>query len=99
MAKTRILNKAIDASPLEVFPKFVTSQEAKGVSDKTVKTYQQHFHAIGKHIDLSKSFRELTKEDLDNMIVSMRRSGLAHNSISSYARVFRTFLKWCRENG
>ena len=99
MAKTRILNKAIDASPQELFPKFVASQTAKGVSEKTIKTYYQHFHAIGKHIDLSKSFRELTKEDLDSTIVSMRRSGLAHNSISSYARVFRTFLKWCRENG
>ena len=99
MPKTRIFNTEIDASPLEVFPKFVASQAAKGVSDKTIKTYQQHIHAIGKHLDLSKKFQEMTKEDLDNMIVSMRRSGLAHNSISSYTRVFRTFLKWCREGG
>ena len=27
----------------------------------------------------------------------MRNSGLAHNSISSYTRVLRTYLKWCRE--
>ena len=33
------------------------------------------------------------------MIVSMREDGLAHNSIASYTRVFRTFLKWCNEEG
>lgn len=33
------------------------------------------------------------------MIVSMRKSGLAHNSVSSYARVFRSFLNWCKEEG
>lgn len=33
------------------------------------------------------------------MIVSMRSSGLAHNSISSYCRVLRTFLNWCKRSG
>lgn len=99
MARKRIVNVSSDVSVLDVFPKFIASQEAKGVSEKTIKTYRQHLRSIGKHIDLSAHFNELTKEDLDNMIVSMRQSGLAHNSISSYARVFRTFLKWCRENG
>lgn len=33
------------------------------------------------------------------MVVSMRQSGLAHNSISSYLRVFRTFLNWCAGQG
>lgn len=33
------------------------------------------------------------------MIVSMRSSGLAHNSISSYCRVLRTFLNWFKRSG
>lgn|GEM_PF-2967873 len=33
------------------------------------------------------------------MVISMRQSGLAHNSISSYLRVFRTFLNWARKAG
>ena len=33
------------------------------------------------------------------MIVSMRNAGLAHNTISSYCRVLRTFLNWCKRNG
>lgn len=33
------------------------------------------------------------------MVISMRQSGLAHNSICSYLRVFRTFLNWARKAG
>ncbi len=33
------------------------------------------------------------------MIVSMRESGLATNSISSYVRVFKTFMNWSRQQG
>ena len=43
--------------------------------------------------------KELTNRQLEEMIVSMRKSGLAHNSISAYARVFRTFLNWCQRQG
>lgn len=83
----------------EVFPRFVNAQMAKGVSDKTVLTYNRHFHSLGYHLDMTMTFDELTKEALDSMLVSLRKSGVSPNSISSYARVFRTFLKWCRAEG
>lgn len=99
MAKNKIIKVNSSSNIDEVFPRFVASQTAKGLSDKTIKTYFNHFHSISKHLDTSLSFNELDKSILDDMIVSMRQSGLAHNSISSYLRVFRTFLKWCREQG
>ena len=77
------------------FEDFVVSQMAKGVSDKTVETYRSHFKSIGKYLDTEITFDALKQTDLDRMVVSMRQSGLAHNSISSYLRVFRTFLNWC----
>lgn len=83
----------------EVFPRFVNAQMAKGVSDKTVLTYNRHFHSLGYHLDMTMTFDELTKEALDSMLVSLRKSGVSPNTISSYARVFRTFLKWCRAEG
>lgn len=83
----------------EVFPRFVDAQMAKGVSDKTVLTYNRHFHSLGYHLDMTMTFDELTKEALDSMLVSLRKSGVSPNTISSYARVFRTFLKWCRAEG
>lgn len=83
----------------EIFPRFVNAQTAKGVSDKTVLTYNRHFRSLGYHLDMRMTFDELTKEALDSMLVSLRKSGVSPNTISSYARVFRTFLKWCRAEG
>ena len=77
----------------------MVAQSAKGVSDKTVETYHAHFRSIGKHLDTSLTFDVLKQTDLDRMVVSMRQSRLAHNSISSYLRVFRTFLNWARKAG
>ena len=81
----------------ELFPRFVAAKIAEGVSEKTVHTYHQHWMCIGKHIDLDRTLSEISQDDINNVVVSMRKSGLAHNSISSYTRVFRTFLKWCRD--
>lgn len=99
MKRQRIKKVQVSATIEEAFPRFVASAIARGVSDKTVQTYHEHIHCIGKHLDLTTTFQELTQEDLDEMIVSMRDSGLAHNSIASYTRVFRTFLKWCNQEG
>ena len=54
------------------FEDFVVAQMAKGVSDKTVDIYHAHFHSIGKHLDTTLTFDELTQSDLDRMVVSMR---------------------------
>ena len=83
----------------EVFGDFVISQTAQGLSEITIATYRCHIHSISKHLDIQKPMNTLTKADLEAMVVSMRRSGLAHNSISSYCRVLRTFLNWSKRNG
>ena len=83
----------------EAFPRFVNAQTAKGVSDKTIQTYHRHFRSLGHHLDMTMTFDELSKDTLDSMLVSLRKSGVSPNTISSYARVFRTFLKWCRGEG
>ena len=97
MKKNRIEMTANSVSLSDVFPRFVASKIAEGVSEKTENTYYSHWKCIGKHLDLNKTFDEITQDDINNLVVSIRRSGLAHNSISSYTRVLRTFLKWCRE--
>ena len=81
------------------FDEFVVAQTAKGLTEPTIKNYHAHFHSISKHINIEKSFSDLTQADIDGMIVSMRKSGLATNSISSYVRVFKTFMNWSRQQG
>ena len=99
MAKKRLQMAQKSWKIEEIFPRFVNAQMAKGVSDKTVLTYNRHFRSLGYHLDMTMTFDELTKEALDSMLVSLRKSGVSPNTISSYARVFRTFLKWCRAEG
>lgn len=86
-------------SVAEVFDDFVVSQTAQGLSDITIATYRHHIHSISNHLDIQKPLEALTRKDLEAMVVSMRASGLAHNSISSYCRVFRTFSNWCQRAG
>lgn len=86
-------------SVAEVFDDFVVSKMAQGLSDITIATYRQHIRSISNHLDIQKPMEALTRKDLEAMVVSMRASGLAHNSISSYCRVFRTFSNWCRNCG
>ena len=99
MSRKKITVATPDSPICEVFPRFVASQTAKEVSDKTISTYHAHFHCIGRHLDLSMPLCDLTKEDLEDMVLSMRQAGLAHNTISSYSRVLRTFLNWCGAEG
>ena len=99
MARKRIRMNTSTITLEEAFPHFLTAKTAEGICEKTLKTYSSHFHCIGKHLDLGMTFEELTKEHLDLLVVSMRRSGLSHNSISSYMRVMRTFMKWSRTQG
>lgn len=93
--KIRMKSADEKLSMKEAFEAFVVAQTAKGISEKALSTYNSYFRAIGNHLDPALTFDALQQSDLDGMIVSMRKSGLAHNSISSYLRVFRTFLHWC----
>lgn len=83
----------------EVFNEFVLAQTADGLAEATIRNYKLHLHSISKHLDIQKPLCDLTKKELEQMIISMKKSGLAHNSISAYARVFRTFLNWCSREG
>lgn len=99
MARKITMGAQSRKSVAEVFDDFVVSKMAQGLSDITIATYRQHIRSISNHLDIQKPMEALTRKDLEAMIVSMRSSGLAHNSISSYCRVFRTFSNWCRGCG
>ncbi|MBR5156975.1 MAG: site-specific integrase [Clostridia bacterium] len=81
----------------ETFDDFIMSRKAKGLSDKTIVSYNSHFKAIQKYTSVDIPIAELSKEDLESMVANMRNAGLAANSISSYVRVVKAFLSWCND--
>jgi len=81
----------------ETFKDFIVSRKTKGLADKTIDSYQNHFHAVSKHLDINRDIADLTKSDLDSMIASMRGAELSANSISSYTRLLKSFFSWCNE--
>jgi len=80
---------------LEVFEMFVVSQMAKGVSDITVRNYRYNMRNMKNYFDANQPFDEVTKRDIEGMIVGMRKAGLAHNTIATYNRMLKTFYNWC----
>lgn len=83
----------------ETFDDFLLSRKAKGLTEKTLTTYKQHFSSIGKHIETDKPIEEVNKADLEEMVSSMRDAGLASNSIKSYTRTLKSFFSWCNAEG
>ena len=82
MPKIKMKSPAESLTIRAAFKDYAIHKEALGVKEKTLETYWQQLHAISKHLDLDMTFAELTKKDLDMMIISMKRSGLAQNSIN-----------------
>ena len=99
MAKRITMNTEKGKSYAEVFARFITARTASGVSDITIRNYHNNLHTIGKYLDIDTPIEKLTKSQIDDMVVAMREAGLAHNSISTYLRIVRTFLNWCSKEG
>ena len=83
----------------DAFREFVVDATARGLSPKTIRNYEHHFHSVSKHMDVDVPLGKLNRNTVNEMVVSMRESGLSHNSISSYTRVVGTFLRWCDKLG
>ncbi len=60
----------------EVFEMFVISQTAKGVADITIRNYHSHMNNISHYLDTEKPFEDVTKRDIEAMIVAMRKAGI-----------------------
>ena len=56
------MRKVQEAKLSEVFSLYLASAAAKGVKDKTLKTYEQHFNAISKRLNVD-SNRDIGEYD------------------------------------
>ena len=96
----RITMRKVQETKLsEVFTLYLASAAARGVKDKTLRTYEQHFNAISKRLDVDSNISLITSKHLDKMILRMREDGLSDSSINSYTRTLKVFFSWCNEQG
>ena len=87
------------SSVSEYFDLYLSSAAARGVKDKTLQTYKNHFRSIAKRMDVTVPMNRLNSQDLENMILNMREEGLSASSINSYTRTLKVFFSWCNEEG
>ena len=93
------MRKTQETKLSEIFTLYLASAAGRGVKDKTLQTYKQHFHSISKRMDVTVPMDCLNASDLDNMILKMREEGLSDCSINSYTRTLKVFFSWCNEEG
>ena len=86
-----------EASLKQLFTDFLTSRKALGATDKTIKTYREHFQAMSHYLNGDEPISQFQKRDIEAMIVEMRDKGLSPNSIKSYLITLRAFVNWGRE--
>ena len=58
------------SSVSEYFDLYLSSAAARGVKDKTLQTYKNHFRSIAKRMDVTVPMNRLNSQDLENMISS-----------------------------
>ena len=89
----------MSATSEETFSDFIISKKTKGLTEKTLQSYQSQFQVVARHMDVKMDITMLQKADLDAMIISMRDASLSPNSINSYTRTLKSFFSWCNEQG
>ena len=53
----------------EYFSLYLSSAAARGVKDKTLQTYKNHFRSIAKRMDVTVPMNRLNSQDLEDMIL------------------------------
>ena len=65
------MRKTQETKLSEIFTLYLASAAARGVKDKTLRTYEQHFNAISKRLDVDSNISQITSKDLDKIIVTL----------------------------
>lgn len=86
--------KQVSQTVEEAFDDFLNSKRANGLQEKTLLTYEQHFHAISKELNSTQYLEDLSKREIEEAINRLR-ARLSSNSVRSYTATLKSFLSWC----
>ena len=81
----------------DVFHIFEASQNAKGVSETTLNNYKYNLKNISKYLDVKKPFDDVTKSDVEQMVVALPglagKGNVLHSVYSVGSHVLRIIIK------
>ena len=87
------------SSAAEYFEDFMLAKRAQGLSEKTLDSYKNHFHAAGLFIDWNNAINDIRQKDIDQLICHLRDKGLKSHTIATYIVTIKTFFSWAQNEG
>ncbi len=79
---------------IKAFEKFIHSRHLKGVSENTITSYRNLTARFIRFIGADTDMESISQEDLENFVDYLYSIALSRNSIASYIRNTKIFLKW-----
>ena len=86
-------------SAAEYFDDFILAKKGSGIADKTIKSYQDHFHAAGNYIDWDKPIEQIDMLDINVMVSALRDKDYSPRTIATYVVAVKTFFSWAQKEG
>ena len=91
--KIQIYEQA-NKSNIEYIDDFITNCKVRGLSQETLNSYEANCHLFIQFLS-DKSLNDITSEDINNYILSMRKKGNTNNTIITKIKFIKTLLKYC----
>ena len=101
MAKMKLKNmrKNINKTIDECHKEYLNYCISIGQRDKTIESKIRFYRfELPKIVDVSENIETLTKQKIENQVISMRRDGYKGNTYKSFVIKTRAFLTYCFDN-
>lgn len=97
--KISISNCADTATLEQAFSEYVMEKEARNLSPKTIRNYQDTFNVFMNFFEFDSytAANEVTQKHIFQWIGTLRQTGVKPSSINHYLRDMRAFLYWCMD--
>lgn len=92
-------NNNLEKSATVTFTEFILCKKARGLSDYTLKTYENHFNYFLKVLGGDRDITEITTYDYNCFYSHMVEKGVSSATIKSYSNTLRSFFNWCYAEG
>lgn len=78
----------------DAFRQFIRTRYIKGLSDKTIKSYQCLVSPFLRYIGDDTEMEDITQDDIEDYLDSLYARPLSRSTVATYIRNARIFLKW-----